>query len=123
MEGFSDLEQLSPLCRAEGPSEKMGRVEYGLEGSRICHPKRERKRVSARRAEAVNRCMGNFMELSLPFCNTVSTRACGQNNKSYLLGNSDGGEARVRAVHVCHYLHNATVDLHDASVDCQRDNL
>lgn len=34
-EGFSDFLLLSPLCKVEGPSEKMGRVEYGLEGSRI----------------------------------------------------------------------------------------
>lgn len=35
VEGFSGLRQLSPLCKAEGPNEKIGRVEYGLEGSRI----------------------------------------------------------------------------------------
>lgn len=35
VEVFSDLTQLSPRCKAEGPSEKIGSVEYGLEGSRI----------------------------------------------------------------------------------------
>lgn len=37
MEGLSDLIKVSPFCDAEGPREKIGRVEYGFEGKRICH--------------------------------------------------------------------------------------
>lgn len=84
VEGFSGLIQLSPLWEAEGPNEKIGRVEYGLEGSRIYYPKQNWEwAVLLKRQSTKINVIYNFTKLSLPFCNTVSTLACIQNQKYY----------------------------------------
>lgn len=76
VEGFSGFIKLSPLCKAAGPNEKIGRVEYGFDGNRICYKSRKRTVWSILTKDTAFLKGTSYRFLNLPFCNTVSIQAC-----------------------------------------------